>query len=284
MGSAVVHYLCLQSAPIRVVIRSQNKSASFTSRNIEVAIADLTDVNALTKAFQGAKAVFAMNPTNYEGPDVHTDAAKVGKALAAAIKVANVPRVVVLSSIGAERTSGTGNVLTAHITEETLNGTAPQVVLIRCAWFMENWSSSVLAVKSGKATMIESMLQKLDRKISQVATDDIGCVVVEYLTKAAQEIDQRHIIELEGPEPYSPKDVAEIVSKLLGENVAAVAMTEEMTHELFENFGWPKATADNWIEMVQGFDSNTICWTTNENVIRKKGTRTLEEVLTRVLK
>ena len=283
VGSAVVHYLCLQSVPIRAVIRSQNKSASFTSRNIEVAIADLTDVNALTKAFQGAKAVFAMSPTNYKDRDMHADAAKVGKALAAAIKIANVPRVVVLSSVGAERTSGTGNILTSHIIEETLKGTAPQVVLIRCAWFMENWSSSVLAIKSDKSPVIGSMLQELDRKIPQVATDDIGCLVVEYLIKPDQEIDQRLIIELEGPEPYSPKDVAEVVTKLMGENVIAVAMTEEMIRQRFEGFGWPKATADNWIEMVQGFDNNTICWTTDDNILRKKGTRTLEEVLAKIL-
>ncbi|CAF3463342.1 unnamed protein product [Rotaria sp. Silwood1] len=283
VGSAVVNYLLSQSVSVRAVIRSESRSEYFTSRNIEVAIADLTNADALTKAFQGAKAVFAMNPPVYETSDMNTAAMKVSNALAAAIQAAQVPRVVILSSVGAEKSSGTGNILTTHILEETLKGTAPQIVIIRCAWFMENWFKSVSAVKLGQSPVLGSMLQKLERKIPQVATDDIGRVAAEYMTKPAQAVDRMIIVELEGPEPYSPNDVAQIVSKALGKNIHAAAMTEEMIRGLFGKVGWPKETVDNWIEMVQGFDNDTICWTTNGNVTREKGTRTLDEVLGKVL-
>ena len=237
VGSAVVDHLLSQTVPVRAVIRSVNKAAAFTSRHVDVVIADLIDADALIKAFQDAKAVFAMNPPVYDQPDMYAAAAKVSQALAIAIKAAKVPRVVVLSSVGGEKSSGTGNIVTAHILEDALKGTASEVIIIRCAWFMENWFSSVTAVKSGQSPVLGSMLQKLDRPIPQIATDDIGRVVAKYLTLPSDKVSAHQIIELEGPEPYSPNDVAKIVSQSLGKQVPAVPMSEEMVRGLFSQFG-----------------------------------------------
>jgi len=120
VGSALVDYLLGESVPIRVVIRSETKAESFRSRNIDVALADLYDAQALTRAFQGAKAVFVMNPTDVQGSDMFQSARQVSQAFAQVIQTAQVQRVVVLSSWGAEQPTKTGNILTAHILEEQL--------------------------------------------------------------------------------------------------------------------------------------------------------------------
>jgi uncharacterized protein YbjT (DUF2867 family) len=281
VGSAVVDYLLKQSVPVRVVIRSENKAESFRSRHVDVAIADLTDADALTKAFQGAKAVFAMNPPAVNDPDLQVAAVNVSRALASAIKAAKVERVVVLSSIGAERSSKTGNILTAHTLEEALKTSAPQVVMVRPGSFMENWISAISAVKSGHSPVLGSTFKKLDQKIPNIAANDIGRVVAEYLTKPNDQVDKLVIIELEGPEDYSPNDVAKVTSDVLGKTVSAAAMTEEMIRNLCNQFGWPKKTADNWIEMFEGFDDKTVRWTTGENVVRIKGKITLAEFLSK---
>jgi len=283
VGSAAVDYLISQSVSVRVIIRSESKAESFRSRNVQVTIAELTDVEALIKAFQGAKAVFAMSPPAYEKPDMQAFAANVSHALASAIKAAKVERVVVLSSIGSELSSKTGSILTTHILEEALKGSAPQVVMVRCGSFIENWLSAISAVKSGHSPVIGSMFQRLDRKIPHIATNDIGRVVAEYMTKPTDEVDKLVIIELEGPEPYSPNDVAKATSAILGKPIPVNAMSEETVRELLGRFGWPKTTADNWLEMVQGFDDNTIRWTTDAKVVRIKGTTTLSEVLGKAL-
>jgi len=242
VGSAAVDYLISQSVPVRVVIRSESKAESFRSRNVEVTIADLTDVEALTKAFQGAKAVFAMNPPAYDKPDIQAAAANVSHALASAIKAAKVARVVVLSSIGAERSSKTGAILTAHTMEEALKESAPQVVMVRAPSFIENWLSSISAVKSGHSPVIGSIYQQLDRKIPHIATNDIGRVVAEYMTKPNNEVGKLVIIELEGPEPYSPNDVAKVTSEAVGKPITAVGMTEAMMRGLIDKLQWPKKT------------------------------------------
>jgi uncharacterized protein YbjT (DUF2867 family) len=279
IGSALVDYLLSQSVPVRVFIRSENKAKDFRSRNVEVVIGNLDDVEALTKGFQGAKGVFAMNPPAYETPNMQAAAASIGHALASVIKAAKVERVVVLSSIGSERSSKTGSILTTHTLEKILKESAPQVVMLRCGGFIENWLNSISAVKSGESPVLGSMFQKLDRKLPHVATNDIARIAAQYLTKPKGELDKLTIIELEGPEDFSPNDVANLVSQILGKNVPAVPITAEMARGMFQKFGWTKANIDGWIEMVQGFDDGTICWTTDQNVIRIKGNVTLKQVI-----
>ncbi len=95
-----------------------------------------------------------MNPPVYSEPDMHAVATNVSHALASAIQAAKVQRVIVLSSVGSERSSKTGNILTTHILEEALKGNAPQVVMVRCAWFIENWFGASSAVKSGYSPVL----------------------------------------------------------------------------------------------------------------------------------
>ena len=279
VGSAVVNYLLQHSLPVRVVIRSEEKAASFRSRHVEVVLSDLTDASKLSKAFEGARAVFAMNPPAYASPDLHQTAAEISKALATAIQSARVPRVVVLSSIGAERTSGTGNILTAHIMEEALKGVAHQVVMIRAASFTENWKGSIEAVRNGHSPVIGSFLQRLDRRIAHIATDDIGRVSAEFMIKPDEQLKPLTIVELEGPEDLSPNDAAALASERLGKQVVAVAMDEQMMRDLLTRFGCSNTTADNWIEMGKGFDDGTISWINEPDVIRVKGNLRPKDVL-----
>ena len=279
VGSAVVNYLLQHSLPVRVVIRSEDKAPSFRSRHVEVVLSDLTDVPKLSKAFEGARAVFAMNPPAYSSPDLHLAASEVSKALATAIQSAHVPRVVVLSSIGAERTSGTGNILTGHTLEEALKEVAPRVVMVRAASFTENWKGSIEAVKKGHSPVIGSFLQHLDRRIPHIATDDIGRVSAEFMIKPDEQLKPLTIVELEGPEDLSPNDVAALTGERLGKQVVAVAMDEQMMRGLLSQFGCSKTTADNWIEMGKGFDDGTISWINDPNVIRVKGNLRPKDVL-----
>ena len=284
VGSAAIEHLLSKSLAVRAIVRSADKAESFKKRNIDVAIADLTDMTALATAFQGADGVFAMNPPCYESSDMHASALSVSKTLALAIIAAKVPRVIVLSSVGSEKDSNTGNILTTHFLEEELKNVAPKIVMIRCAWFMENWINAIAAVKNGQSSVLGSMLQKLDRKIPQIAADDIGQLVAEYLIDPDLKTNGNLIVELEGPEAYSPNDVARIVGSALGRKVEAVAMTEEMIRGICNKFHWAKRTADSWLEMVRGFDDNTICWSNDNTIVRHKGKRTMDDVVNKVLK
>ena len=285
VGSALVDYLLGESVPIRVVIRSETKAESFRSRNIDVALADLYDAQALTRAFQGAKAVFVMNPTDVQGSDMFQSARQVSQAFAQVIQTAQVQRVVVLSSWGAEQPTKTGNILTAHILEEQLKDTTSQIVFIRAASFMENWLDSISAFKAGYSPVIGTIFQRLNKKTSYIATNDIARVADQYMIKPSNELNKLLIIELEAQQTYSPNDVAKIVGDLLQKPVEVASMTDEMVENLGNKLGWSKSTVTNMIELHRSIDDDTIGWTkTNDpNIIRIQVKLTFNDVLKQIL-
>ena len=70
-----------------------------------------TDAAALTKAFQNADSAYVMIPPNPTSNDPLAYSERVGDAIATALKNAGVKHVVALSSIGADKSQGTGPVV-----------------------------------------------------------------------------------------------------------------------------------------------------------------------------
>ena len=124
---------------MRVVGRDRERLERFTQKGAEPFIADVADVGALTKAFAGAKAVYAMIPPNIASPDVRGYQESVSDALRAAIEKNGLKYAVVLSSIGADKPQGTGPVVGLHNLEKKLEGISGlNALFLRPGYFMEN--------------------------------------------------------------------------------------------------------------------------------------------------
>ena len=63
-GSVVADRLLEAGQKVRVVGRDPKRLEKFTEQGAESFVADATDAGALTNAFAGAKAVYAMIPPN----------------------------------------------------------------------------------------------------------------------------------------------------------------------------------------------------------------------------
>ena len=96
-GNEVAEKLLAQGEQVRVVGRSAKRLEPFVKKGAEAFVADITDTGALTKAFSGAKGVYAMIPPDVSAPDVLAHYQRVGDALAAAIEKSGVKYAVVLS-------------------------------------------------------------------------------------------------------------------------------------------------------------------------------------------
>jgi uncharacterized protein YbjT (DUF2867 family) len=162
-------------------------------------------------------------------------------------------KAVYLSSIGAEQTSGLGLITSLHLLEQTLGDLAIPQAFLRAGWFMENHAWDVTTAKSeGK---IFSNLYPLDRKFSLVATADIGNAGADVLR---QEWTGTRHIEVAGPEPYSPNDIARALSGALGHTIEAVAVSREKWTKFFVGQGMPEGRTEPRAEMVDGFNSGWI--------------------------
>src|SRR5271166_681744 len=110
-GGVIAEKLLERGEKVRVVGRDAKRLERLTHKGAEAFVADVTDAGALTKAFSGAKAVYAMIPPNVVSPDVRAYQERVSDGLAAAITKSGVRRAVVLSSFGADKADKTGPVV-----------------------------------------------------------------------------------------------------------------------------------------------------------------------------
>lgn len=272
-GSVVAETLLAQGKPVRVIVRDAAKGESWKARGAEVAVAELDDAAALTRAFanvQGAYLLLPPLPTS-EDPVGHN--AKRTRALAQAVKAANVPHVVLLSSIGAQHADGNGPIKVLHVAERELAATGAALTAIRAAYFQENWGGSLGTLASGT---VYAFLPN-DLRFPQVATRDIGRTAAAALVEGAPR-GTTQIIELAGPQDYSGADAQAALTKITGKPITVAVAPLDAVVPTFTGFGLSKAMAELYREMYEGIISGRVA---NEGGKARsvRGSVTLEDTL-----
>ena len=273
-GSAVAKTLLEKNLPVRVIVRSAEKGAALAALGAEVAIADLHDAQALTEALQGGQVLYLMNPPAYQAEDQFAELDKLIEAFQTAIENSALEKIVVLSSIGSQLASGTGNILTTYKLEQALRDSEIPVTFIRAGSFMENWNAVLETAKT--QGVLPSFFQPLDRKVPQVAAADIGRVAAEAMQEKTA---SREIKELAGFWT-SPDDTAEAIGKVLGREIKAVPVPEEQWVDILKHHNSPKNAA-SLAEMFKGFNSEHIKFETEDQIA---GRITLEDYAREALK
>lgn len=254
-GSAALRYLLKNGCEVKAVVRKPEQAARWIAAGAEVVIADLLDTGALTKAFGGARGAYLMNPPAYAEPDIFAHAARVHTSLIAATEAAGFDHVVALSSVGAQHAEGTGNIKTTHDLESRLARSTLRVTVLRAANFMENWAWSLQRLRSD--CILPSMLKPVSRKVPMVSVADIGKIAADQLLLGAG---APPLIELHGPDDYSPDDAAAVLSEFIGRTAKAVAVPEEEWNRIFEHGGFSPSAAAAFCEMYHGFNSGHVAF------------------------
>jgi uncharacterized protein YbjT (DUF2867 family) len=258
-GSVVAKTLLEKGLPVRVIVRSQEKGSPFAKLGAEVAIADLQNADTLTKALQGRKVLYLMNPPAYQAEDQFAELEKVIEAFQTAIESSALEKIVVLSSIGAHLSSGTGNILTAYKLEQAFGNTDIPVTFIRAGSFMENWNGVLEMAKT--QGILPSFYQPLDRKIPQVAAADIGRVAAEAMQEKTGGVEVKELAGFW----TSPEETAEAFGKVLSKEVKAVPVPESQWTDILKNHNSPK-NAESMTEMFAGFNSGHIKFETENQI------------------
>src|SRR6185437_14188663 len=136
-GHVVADGLLARRQKVRVVGRNAVHLQPCATQGAEVFVADVTDASALTKAMQQADATYVMVPPNPTSKDPQGYQERVTDCIAAAVKNSGIKNVVALSSVGADKTSGTGPVIGLHILEQKLSRIdSANILFLRAGYFM----------------------------------------------------------------------------------------------------------------------------------------------------
>ena len=93
VGGAVARTLLAAGHPVRAVLRDRMKAAAWAAKGCDVALADMTDLPALTAAFRDTAGVFILLPPVFDPqpgfPEARQLIDTVQRALAAARSIAS---------------------------------------------------------------------------------------------------------------------------------------------------------------------------------------------------
>ena len=246
VGGTVARTLLAAGKNVRAVVRDAHKGEAWARQGCEVALADLNDESALTRAFTATEGVLILLPPNFDPAPGFPEVREILRALQGALTRAQPARVVSISTVGAAATQE--NLLSQHTLHEKALGELPlPITFLRPAWFMENAAWDVGPARD--TGVIHSFLQPLERRIPMVATADIGRVAAKLLQEKG---DSRRVVELEGPRPVSPNDIAASLGRLLGRNVSAQSVPRETWETLFRGQGMRNPLPR--IQMLDGFN------------------------------
>lgn len=254
-GKPAVEALLAASQKVRAIGRNAEHLAPLVQRGAEPFIGQANDAAAMTKAFQGADAVYLVLPSNPKSEDVLGDEAKITAAYVEAVTKSGVKHVVFLSSIGAELAEKTGPVVGLHHFEQEIKAIPGlNVHSIRAAGFMDNLFMSMAPLR--KMGFLPGALAA-DVPAPMVATRDIGAYAARRL--AARDFSGFSTQELHGQRDVTMKEVATVVGSAIGKpGLSYMQVPYLMLEPALVQSGMSKNLAGLLIELWKGIAAGIV--------------------------
>lgn len=251
-GGVIAEKLLSRGQQVRVIGRDAKRLARFTSQGAEAFKADVTDAAALTQAFDGASAVYALLPPNIAAADVRAYQERASDAIAAAIQKASIAKAVVLSSIGAEKAEKVGPVVGLHNFEQKLNAVPSlNAIFLRAGYFMENLLPQVSVIKN--FGMLGGPV-RADLRLPMIATRDIGAAAAELLLQA--DFTGKQTRELLGERDVSYAEVAPVIGKAIGKpSLSYTQVPAAQLKPALVQMGMSSNMADLLLEMAEALNT-----------------------------
>ena len=248
VGGATTRHLLKQGKQVRALVRNREKAAKWADQGVELVDGDWNDATSIAAALKGVEGAFVMLPVVWApSPDYREAKGVIANYVKAFTKVVP-PRVVALSSMGANRTSGVGNITGLSLLEQGLRSLPSPVAFVRAGGFFENFLYGLQAAQGGTLPVFYN---PTDRKSTMVATNDIGAEVATLLTGPAWS--GHRVIELGSM--VSADEVAGQLGEVLALDVKAFAVPRAGWAETFQQFGIPMGHTGPAEEMFEGINA-----------------------------
>lgn len=246
-GGKIAQALLQAGERVRVVGRSPEKLAALQAAGAEPAVGDATDVTFLTRAFGGASAVYTLVAADPQAADYRALQDDLGESIAAAVRASGVRHVVALSSLGADRGSGSSVIAGLHAQEERLRKIpGANILLLRPASFFEN-CFAMLPLFRAQGIFGDGLAANLP--MPMVATRDIAAIAAEALRRR----DWSGVVvrELLGPRDITMQEIARLFGTRIGQpELAYVPFSNEEVIAGLIAAGFSESFAHLYAEMI----------------------------------
>ncbi len=275
-GSAAAETLLAAGKPVTVIVRSAKKGEPWKARGAQVAVSTLQDTAKMTEILAAAEGAYLLIPPHYEVANYLEDRRQLIDALAKAVAQSRVPHIVLMSSAGGHLASGTGLILVNHWGEEAIRPAARNLTILRPGSFVENWEPVLGAAQANGVLPTFHLPQ---HKLTMIAAADVGRFAAESLLDPAAGL---RIIDLAGPQEYSPEDIAEILADLLKREVRVVNPPMSAAVPTFLKAGFSEDAAGLFAEMFAAANAGKLVFEKTGTEFRR-GRATPREIFQKLL-
>ncbi|ADV12187.1 NmrA family NAD(P)-binding protein [Mesorhizobium sp. BR1-1-3] len=248
VGGATAEHLLAHGNEVRALVRNRDKAANWANQGVELVDGDWNDSAAIERALKGVEGAFVMLPPVWAPSPDYKEARSVIASYVEALTKAAPPRVVALSSMGANRTSGHGVIAALSLLEQGFRGLTSPTAFVRAGGFFENFLYGLQVAQGG---MLPVYYNPTNRKSTMVATNDIGAEVATLLTGSTWS--GQRIVEIGSM--VTADEVAEQLGEVLNLAVKAFAIPRAGWAEAFEQFGIPKGHSGPAEEMFEAVNA-----------------------------
>ena len=135
VGGATAEHLLAHGRQVRALVRNREKASSWANQGVELVDGDWNDSAAIEGALKGVEGAFVMLPAVWAPSPDFKEAKGVIASYVEALTRAAPPRVVALSSMGANKTSGLGMITALSLLEQGLRDLISPIAFVRAGGF-----------------------------------------------------------------------------------------------------------------------------------------------------
>lgn len=252
---------------VRLAARSPAKlQASGSNVSIAQSSLNVSDPASIKDALDGSDAAYIMNPPFHTEQDpAALSKTFIDNIVAAANASSTLKRIVFLSSIGAEKTSGTGPINNVHIAETGLLADlrdGVEAIALRPPYFLSNFKS-VLPLAISPPHILPSMLLPFDKPYALIDSSAIAEKALKYLvappSSAADAAGKNHITVAQlVTAPTTIPEIAQIVAEITGTPVTAVPVPEDQWLPTFQKAGMPDKLASAFYDLTKATNTGYV--------------------------
>lgn len=237
IGKELVALLSKEQVPVIAVTRDINKAVEMPF--VEWIEADMADSNSLVKTMERSNAVFLLSGVTVGFVEQQNNVIRVAGDL-------SVRHIVKLSSGAADAASPFMIPRVHGEVEESLKASGIRWTMLRPYGIMQNWLGDTADTVKKERKIYEATGEG---KRAHVDRRDIAEVAFNVLTAPEAHLNKEYILTSDAAVNYG--QIAEAISRAIGEKVEFVPLTLEEAREQMEQAGMPPFLADTFISYDQ---------------------------------
>jgi len=246
VGSHVVRLLLQAGVRPRLLVRDPGKLDPAVRERADLRTGDLADADYLSEATTDVESLLWVVPESFTAADPLGDIIRLGLNAAAAVRANAIARVVMISSVGAERVHGVGLIDGLARNEAELGASGAALTLLRCGYFFTNLHGTGKSLKAGLLTTTMTP----DAPMPWVDPRDVAEVAAVRLL--APGWTGRTVQAVHGPADLSWADVASTLGEVLGRKIRLEVLSDDELRARLRDSGMPPNTVEGMIGMTAG--------------------------------